>query len=153
MSPTTPRASSSATLPQPSFQTYSPIYTQPMEQPSNFARQSTASPPVHPASASRTLPFPSFPLPDLNAAPPSMLAFEAKAAEATAAAHHISALAAEDVMNALRFVPSGAAKDAARELQEPVGQQLQQQLQRMTLSDAMQPLDDVCYSDDKTMVS
>ena len=124
-----------------------------MEQPSNFARQSTASPPVHPASASRTLPFPSFPLPDLNAAPPSMLAFEAKAAEATAAAHHISALAAEDVMNALRFVPSGAAKDAARELQEPVGQQLQQQLQRMTLSDAMQPLDDVCYSDDKTMVS
>jgi hypothetical protein len=55
-------------------------------------------------------------------------------------------------MNALRFVPSGAAKDAARELHEPVGLPLQQQLQRMTLSDAMQPLDDVCYSDDKTMV-
>ncbi len=88
-----------------------------------------------------------------------MSAFEAQAASAAAAADHISALAAEDVMNALRFVSAGAVGSSARQQHEHFDPQLphhQQRMQRligMSLNDAMQPLDDVSYSEDKTMVS
>jgi hypothetical protein len=156
MSPTTPLASSAPTLPQPSFQTYSPIHSQQHM----FPDAAPSSPPLSSAPyASRSLPLPSFPIPDLVSAPPSMRAFEAQAAAATAAAHQLSVLAAEDVMNALRFVPSGDVEDAVRQLREQADsqkkeQQLQQQrVHAMSLSDAMQPLHAVSYSDDHTMVS
>ncbi len=199
ISPTTPLASSRTPHLQPSFQTYSPIHAQPQQQqlhqPSSLALPSTASTPsipvpVPPLSsapyASHSLPLPSFPLPDLHTASLSMTAFEAQAASAAAAADHISALAAEDVMNSLRFVSVGAVGSSTRQQQEhsstrqqqehsstkqqhehsstkqqhehfdlqlPHHQQRMQRLLGMSLSDAMQPLDAVSYSEDKTMVS